>query len=69
MAVFHGMLMEGAAWISDISGRGGCGSVGGGIVGAVKDVDGVGCVVMAKEANVGGEGAVDGEVEVGGNPV
>ena len=67
--MFHGMLMDGAAWRSDTSGRGRCGSVGGGIVGAVKDVDGVGCVVMAREANVGGEGAVDGEVEVGGNAV
>ena len=59
--------MDGAAWRSDTSGRRRCGSVGDGIVGDVKDVEGVGCVAMAREANVGGEGAVDGEVEVDGN--
>ena len=65
--VFHGMLMDGAAWRSGTSGRKGCGSAGGGIVGDVKGVDGVGCVVMAREANVGGEWTVDGEAEGVGN--
>ena len=69
MAVFHGMLMEGATLGSETSGRGGCGSVGDGIVDAVRDVDGGGCADMAKGGNgVGGE-AVDGEDEIGGSPV
>ena len=68
MAVFHGMLMEGATLGSETSGRGGCGSVGDGIVDAVKDVGGGGCAEMAKEVNGVGGGAVDGEDEIGGSP-
>ena len=68
MAVFPGMLMEGATLGSETSGRGGCGTVGDGIVGAVKDVDGGGCADMAKDGNgVGGE-VVDDENEIGGSP-
>ena len=68
MAVFHGMLMEGATLGSETSGRGGCGSVGDGIVDAVKGVDGGGCADMAKEVNGVGAEVVDGEDEIGGSP-
>ena len=64
---FHGMLMDGAAWRSGTSGRRGGVSADNGIVGDVKDVGGVGCVVTAREANVGGECTVDGGFDVDGN--
>ena len=68
MAVVHGMLMEGATLGSGTSGRGGCGSVGDGIVDAVKGEDGGGCAGIANEVNgVGGE-AVDEEDEIEGSP-
>ena len=62
---FHGMLMDGAAWRSGTSGRRGGVSVGDGMVVDVKGVGGVGCVVTAREANVGG--TVGGEFDVEGN--
>ena len=63
----HGMLMDGAAWRSDTSGRRGCGSAGDGMVVDVNGVGGVGCVGTAREANVGGACVMDGGFDVEGN--
>ena len=64
---FHGMLMDGAVGMSGTSGRRGGVSAGDGLVVDVKGVGGVGCVVTAREANVGGACAVDGGFDVEGN--
>ena len=63
----HGMLMDGAAWRSERSGlRNGASEVVG-IVGDVKGVGGNGCVVTARDENVGEVCGFGGGVDVEGN--
>ena len=52
--------MDGAAWRSGMSGRRRGASEVDGMVGDVKGVGGAGCVVAAREANVGDACAVGG---------
>ena len=65
--VFHGMLVDGATWRSDVSVRRECSSACDGIAGDGKGVDGAGCVDMASEAKVGGGFAMDGGFDVAGS--
>ena len=64
---FHWMLMGGVARRSERSGRRSGASEVVGIVGDVKGGDGSGCVVAAKDENVGEVCGVGGEVDVEGN--
>ena len=68
MAVVHGMLMEGATLGSGASWRGRCGSVGDGIVDAIKGVAGGGCVEIANEVNGVGDDVMEVDDDVGGSP-